>query len=72
MPTRAGWPNPMRMDEGELAETVAMLLNGELGDPARYVELHGWTVVGLDIGEIEIKTRNDGAYRLSVVAEEDA
>jgi hypothetical protein len=56
----------MRMDEGEFAETIAMILNGQLGDAGRYVELHGWEVTGLDIGEIEIVTKQDGTYRLSV------
>ena len=53
------------MDAGEFAETVAMLLNGQLGDPGRYLELHGWEVVGLDIGEINIATQ-EGDYRLVV------
>lgn len=54
------------MDTGEFADTVAELLNGRLGDPARYLELHGWEVTGLDIGEVEIVTRDDGHYRLTV------
>jgi hypothetical protein len=54
------------IDPGEFAEMVAMLLRGELGDPARYVELHGWDVIALDIGEIEIRSRTQGAFRLAV------
>lgn len=54
------------MTEGELAEMVAELMLGNLGDPLRFCELHGWQVIGLDLGEVEIYTRDDGAFRLSV------
>lgn len=58
--------------EGEFAETVGMLLHGQLGDPAKYIGMHGWEVVALDIGEIEITTR-DGKWRLVVakISEEE-
>lgn len=52
------------VDVGEFAETVASMLRGEFGD--RHAQLHGWEIVGLDIGEVEIRTRTLGNFRLTV------
>lgn len=54
------------MTEAEFAETVAELMAGNLGDAGRFCELQGWEVIGLDTGEIEIRTRHDGSFRLIV------
>lgn len=53
------------VDGAEFAATVAMLLTGRLGDPARYVELQGITVTDHENGDVDVATR-DGTFRLTV------
>lgn len=56
------------MSDGEFAEDLAAVMNRLM---ERHCELHGWEIIGLDTGEIEIRTQHDGNFRLTVQSFED-
>lgn len=58
---------PTKFDDGEIAEVVGAMLNGEISIPA------AWTFEANDLGEIEVTTASGQRFRFTAeeVHEED-